>query len=688
MNKTLHYLKVAVLLCLFPIMAHSQTAELSQIRNYLIENHPELNRGDFESLIITNQFKSKHNGVTHLYVSQSLNGIRVVNSSLTSAFDREGNLRHVANRFFPKITSQISSPALSLSDAVTSQIQNEIPGVRVSITSTETHKADLVINGENFEHKGKSELVYFMTAENGLKLAWSFDCLMPNGGDWYNYYVDAVDGSLLKRINWTLTCEVDDMRTHQAHATFSSPDFSEMESGTVDGSGYRVFEFPIESPNHGARSLAFEPADPIASPFGWHDTDSVDGAEYTFTRGNNVYAYEDQNDTNTPGLSPNGGPELLFDYPYDPSQLPEEYVAAATTNLFYVNNKIHDILYNYGFDEAAGNFQTTNYTGEGLGNDHVLAECQDGEAFNNANMSTPPDGQNARMQMYLWQSGQLGDMFSINSPSSLAGPYTTSSLSSFGPGIPAGGITADLALLIDQSGDSDACEPAVNGDELVGKIVLVRRGACNFTDKVMAAQNAGALACIIVNNQAGLTNPGGTMPGITIPSFMVTQMDGQSFIDELENQGVVNATLAGASGENFLDGSFDNGIITHEYVHGLSIRLTGGSATSSCLWNEEQMGEGWSDWYGIMFTMDMDADNPVYRPMGTYAVGEPIDGTGIRPVAYDTSFAVNSYTYADLGNAEISVPHGVGFVWSTMLWDLTWAFVDEYGYDADIINGS
>ena len=32
--------------------------------------------------------------------------------------------------------------------------------------------------------------------------------------------------------------------------------------------------------------------------------------------------------------------------------------------------------------------------------------------------------------------------------------------------------------------------------------------------------------------------------------------------------------------------------------------------------------------------------------------------------------------------------HEVGFVFGTMLWDLTWAFIDQPGYDPDLINGS
>jgi len=42
-----------------------------------------------------------------------------------------------------------------------------------------------------------------------------------------------------------------------------------------------------------------------------------------------------------------------------------------------------------------------------------------------------------------------------------------------------------------------------------------------------------------------------------------------------------------------IDGDLDNGIIAHEYGHGISIRLTGGPSDSDCLNNSEQMGEGW-----------------------------------------------------------------------------------------------
>ena len=74
------------------------------------------------------------------------------------------------------------------------------------------------------------------------------------------------------------------------------------------------------------------------------------------------------------------------------------------TNLFYLNNFIHDVQYQYGFDEAGGNFQVNNYGRGGAGNDSVRAEAQDGAGTNNANFGTPPDGQRPRMQMFVWTS--------------------------------------------------------------------------------------------------------------------------------------------------------------------------------------------------------------------------------------------------------------------------------------------
>ncbi|MBK6775621.1 MAG: M36 family metallopeptidase [Flavobacteriales bacterium] len=96
-----------------------------------------------------------------------------------------------------------------------------------------------------------------------------------------------------------------------------------------------VYPQPVFNPDRGARALRNAPwtLAPIASPFGWHDTNGAAGAEYTITRGNNVYASEDVNADNLPGFSPNSA-TLDFDYPLNLANAPSTYQSAAITNLF------------------------------------------------------------------------------------------------------------------------------------------------------------------------------------------------------------------------------------------------------------------------------------------------------------------------------------------------------------------
>ena len=86
------------------------------------------------------------------------------------------------------------------------------------------------------------------------------------------------------------------------------------------------------------------------------------------------------------------------------------YPQATGTNLFYLLNSLHDYFYALGFDEAHGNFQVDNGIKGGLGNDPVIGFVQQGSgapgqaeyASDNANMSTPGDGQSPLMAMYVF----------------------------------------------------------------------------------------------------------------------------------------------------------------------------------------------------------------------------------------------------------------------------------------------
>jgi subtilisin-like proprotein convertase family protein len=116
----------------------------------------------------------------------------------------------------------------------------------------------------------------------------------------------------------------------------------------------------------------------------------------------------------------------------------------------------------------------------------------------------------------------------------VAGTYSSSGAAGFGPNIPAAGISANAVVADDGSANgSELCNAAINGADLMGNIALVYRGNCPFVDKVLNAQNAGAIAVIVINNQPGGTIPmGGVSNEINIPSVMISQADGELLIAE------------------------------------------------------------------------------------------------------------------------------------------------------------
>ncbi|HKB09260.1 MAG TPA: PA domain-containing protein [Vicinamibacterales bacterium] len=118
---------------------------------------------------------------------------------------------------------------------------------------------------------------------------------------------------------------------------------------------------------------------------------------------------------------------------------------------------------------------------------------------------------------------------------------------SFGPLIPATGITGSVVLAQDGVGVStDACEPltAASAAAVHGKIALVDRGACTFVVKVKNAQDAGAVAVMVADNTAA--NPpgglGGADPTITISSVLVRQTTGNAIKTALAS-GPVTVTI-------------------------------------------------------------------------------------------------------------------------------------------------
>ncbi|MBK7943577.1 MAG: M36 family metallopeptidase [Flavobacteriales bacterium] len=499
---------------------------------------------DLEHLRVTDSYVDAGTYIRHTWMKQQWLGIDIFNSEVAMHQRCDGEVVYITHRTIEGLEAEAgpSQPAIHAAAALRIVLEQDGVGAMMpAITGHDAQRHRWTFDGTAFAGEEPFAELVWIAAGDALWLAWNVNYYQAGGAHWWNVRIDARTGKELERNDWMVTgCGP----VEHGHEPAASMPVVALPAAPND---YRILSLPVESPSHGARSIINAPWSlaPIASPFGWHDTNGVAGADHTITRGNNVYASEDANADDVPGYSPTS-PTLDFDYTLNLANAPVTYRDAAITNLFVQCNIMHDVFYRYGFDEVAGNFQSNNYGRGGAENDFVFADAQDGLTMNNGSFGTPPDGMSGRAQIYLWN--------------------------------------------------------------------------------------------------------------VTTPQR---------------------------------DGDLDNGLVTHEYGHGISNRLVGGPSNANTLANQDQPGEGWSDYLALMMTMEPGDQGTDARGLDTYLLGQPITGAGVRPYKYSTNPAVNSLTYAAT-NSSATLPgaHGIGTMWCSVLWDMTWALIAQYGFSADLYNGN
>ncbi|TPX58887.1 hypothetical protein PhCBS80983_g02849 [Powellomyces hirtus] len=366
-------------------------------------------------LRVSSEHTSDHNGVTHIYLQQYADGFEITNGVGNINVDRSGDIISFGHSFFARATQD--SVHLNTQGGkqdglfVATEESGEIPAnpdrasyvmnqlklgpvdavlavaklLNVEIDDSLLREMPVdqfvpgsgqvpsfSVSGATFSIKDIPAKLKWIQENDGreLRLVWDLEVEMKD--NWYNAFVDTVTGNVVQLVDW------------------------------VSDASYHIFPLGTNDPESGGRVMVKDPEHSIASPMGWHNQGS--GGKHTVTIGNNVFAHEnlEGNSRWINNHRPDGGSSLTFDFPIDFTKNPSAYVDAAITNLFYWNNAIHDLLYMYGFDEKAGNFQHDNVKRGGKGNDAVIANAQDGSGYNNANFATPRDGQQPRMRMYVW----------------------------------------------------------------------------------------------------------------------------------------------------------------------------------------------------------------------------------------------------------------------------------------------
>jgi hypothetical protein len=429
----------------------------------------------------------------------------------------------------------------------------------------------------------------------------------------------------------------------------------------------------------------------------------------TQTKGNNVDAYTDDNAPD--GFSAGDLRAAVtaagtFDRTYDTLKGPlidQTQEESAVTQLFYVTNWMHDWWYDSGFDEKSKNAQSSNYGRGGSEGDPLRAEAQDqardtatdAAARNNANMSTFSDGTSPRMQMYLWTGKELVNQVDV--PTLDLHPEHVDA--AFGPGTY--DVTAPAVVVNDGEAPGDDGCTAISAN-LAGKIALITRGTCSFAAKAKNAENAHAIAVVVMNNDSDPPDVLGQADppiSVSIPTVLLLKADGQKVRTAAGTAGVSIHLRRALDVER--DGSLDNGIVAHEWGHYLHHRLTHCDTTQQC----GAMSEGWGDFNGLLMSVhEGDALDGVFV-LGAYATAAFGDYGyfGIRRYPYSTDMTKNPLTFHHISD-EVALPddsvaprngggpssevHNAGEIWATMMFEAYMGLVAEtraptprYGFD-------
>src|SRR6185503_15630159 len=390
------------------------------VRSFISENRAiyGLSRADINSLRFLGESVNRGNGMRMIRVEQTINGHSIFQSESRFILNAEGRIYRSTGLFIPnasetagKDLSALISPTDALARSM-AMVDVEVDTSSATQTNSNLNETDseIVTNSADIAGNVTSKLVYFPVAPGLLIPAWSPVTFTNGDGDWYTL-VDATSGKVLWRKNMRANVSVHDARFRvYVQADGTTPADSPAPLSPSNATVGSHTQPPGIAPTIVSMFTAMSNT---ASPNGWIDDcpGGVCTAAQTQTIGNNVHAYLDRvggagaggaNQPDTAASSvidgtgkPMGNPDsngrnrdFLGTTPRDfqtnylpPPQggnpeagqtptgngnngtLPvDQFRRGMLTQLFYVTNWYHDRLFLLGFDEAAGNFQNTNFS--------------------------------------------------------------------------------------------------------------------------------------------------------------------------------------------------------------------------------------------------------------------------------------------------------------------------------------
>ncbi|KAI8608297.1 Fungalysin metallopeptidase-domain-containing protein [Chytriomyces sp. MP71] len=361
-------------------------------------------------LEVTTMHTSDAAGMHHVYYRQMMHGLPIVNAVAQCNMLSNGDVvtMHSVLVDVMDVASQArrrgALPMVPVDVALLRFAFSKgypVKGFSLKITQNgndEYGSPQFDVVGAPFALLVKATQRYYQTPA-AVVLAWDLS-VETKDGHWYNAFVCVSSGEVLGVSDWSSQFSASD------NLVASQP--LQERQQLIPNMSYNVVAVGRRNPLDDGVSLEANPWDLNASPFGWQYLKDIGFS--TTTEGNNVAAQSNPNKVEDNAklltLARPTATKNQFRFPIDLAKGPENpnNAEAAIVNVYYLTNIMHDVFYSYGFTETTGNFQFDNMGKGGKESDGIIAIAQAASGKNNANFVSPPDGDNGKMSMFIFDS--------------------------------------------------------------------------------------------------------------------------------------------------------------------------------------------------------------------------------------------------------------------------------------------